>query len=270
MQKNYESIHSLREEELFHDQWAKGFDPASVIVDQSFSTPSCPENCFIFQQLGDIRGKLFLELGTGLGEGAVYFAKQGAVVIATDISSGMLRLTKEVAALHQVAIQTIQMDASCLTFPDNYFDFVYGANVLHHVDTHKCLTEVKRVLKPGGKAAFWDPLRYNPIINAYRKMADQVRSDDEHPLGKEEWQLMRSLFTDVQTNFYWLTTLFIFLKFYLVDQIHPNEERYWKKVIYEYPRIANLYTPLYSIDHWLLKIPGIRWLAWNMAVVLTK
>ncbi len=257
-------------EQEFHDRWARGVHPERVPVGASFYLPTCPENRFIARQFGPVRRKRLLELGAGLGEASVYFAVQGADVFATDVSPRMLQLARQVAQLHRVVIHPIEMDGAYLAVPSASVDFVYGANMLHHVDTAVCLREVHRVLKPGGKAAFWDPLRYNPIINIYRRMANQVRSIDEHPLGRQEWRLMRSLFTTTHIQFSWLFTLGVFLRFYLWDQVHPNEERYWKKIIYDYPQLARLYAPLYQFDQLLLRLPGVRWLAWNMTVVLTK
>lgn len=260
-----------KKEEIFHDHWAREeVDVENIPVDENFVTPTSVENLFILAELGSLRGKKILELGSGLGEACTYFAKQGAVVYATDISSGMLRVARSLAHSHQTKIQATQMDAERLCFPDNFFDYVYGANVLHHINLKKCLLEVNRVLKPGGKAAFWDPLRYNPVINTYRKMASQVRSSDEHPLGKEELKQFQHVFGDVRTNYSWLMTLGVFLRFYLADQVHPNQERYWKKVIKDYPRFSRLYRFLYFWDRILLKLPGIKWLAWNIAVVATK
>jgi ubiquinone/menaquinone biosynthesis C-methylase UbiE len=260
----------VRAEEEIHDRYARDYDRSRIAADAFFNSPSCPENRFILTELGDLRGKKVLELGSGTGEGGVFFASRGADVSATDVSSEMLKVALGVAEHHGTTLTPLQMDAATLAFADETFDVVYGANVLHHVDTLACLREVKRVLKPGGKAAFWDPLTYNPVINVYRRIAHQVRSPDEHPLGRQVLDFMRTEFSDVRTDFFWLSTLLIFVKFYFIDQIHPNEERYWKKVIYDYEKIAGLYERLYRLDRMLVKIPGMRWMAWNMAVVITR
>lgn len=261
---------SLGREEEFHDRWAGSVDPASVLVIESFTLPSCPENRFIAAAFGDVRGLTVLELGAGLGEASAWFARQGARVIATDLSRGMLHVTQRVAAMHGNTVSVAQMDGSVIALGDDSVDIVYGANVLHHVNTAACLREVHRVLKPGGRAAFWDPVRYNPVINAYRRMAGQVRSEDEHPLGRSELRTMRASFRRVHARFFWLATLAVFLKYYFIDQVHPNEERYWKKVIAGYSGIRRWYVPLAAIDALLLRIPGLRWLSWNIAVILEK
>lgn len=261
---------TLGREEEFHDRWAAAVDPRTVLVEESFTLPTCPENRWIAQQLGDVRGLTVLELGAGLGEASAWFAARGARVIATDLSGGMLQVTGRVAALHGAAVEALQMDGASLALADNSVDIVYGANVLHHVDTAACLREVRRVLKPGGRAAFWDPVKYNPVINVYRRMATQVRSEDEHPLGVGDIAEMRATFRELHTRFFWLATLLVFLKYFLVDRVHPNDERYWKKVITGYREIAWLHAPLAALDEVLLRIPGLRWLSWNVAVVLHK
>jgi SAM-dependent methyltransferase len=49
----------------------------------------------------------------------------------------------------------------CLTFPDNTFDLLINSDVLEHVsDLDKALSEVKRVLKPGGFHVFTLPVDY--------------------------------------------------------------------------------------------------------------
>ncbi|MBI3977607.1 MAG: class I SAM-dependent methyltransferase [Chloroflexi bacterium] len=258
------------QEERFHDRWARSLDPAGVDVRAAFERPSAPENRFILRELGDLRGIALLELGSGLGEAAVYFALQGARVTATDVSTGMLEVARRVAALHGVTLDARQMAATRLDVPDEGFDVVYCANVLHHVDIPACLREVRRVLRPGGAFAFWEPLKYNPAINRYRAMASQVRSPDEHPLGRSDLALVDQLFGKVKTQFTWLMTLAVFARFYFVDTIHPNEERYWKKVLQDYETIAPIYRPLRRLDEILLRLPGLRWLAWNVAVVARK
>lgn len=260
----------LRREEGFHDDWARAVDPSTVMVRESFTLPSCPENRWIARELGDVRGRVLLELGAGLGEASAWFAMQGATVLATDLSSAMLALARRVGSVQGASIMAAQMDGATLALANDSVDIVYGANVLHHVETARCLAEVHRVLRPGGVAVFWDPLRYNPVINVYRRMATEVRTEDEHPLGREDLTAMRRQFRTVRARFFWLATLGVFLWFFFVRGVHPNAERYWKKIISDYDSIAPLYRTLAVADAVMLRIPGLRWWAWNMAVVCRK
>ncbi len=262
--------HALDREEAFHDEWAHSVDPASVPVHEAFTLPTCPENRWIHASLGDVRGKTVLELGAGLGEASTWFALHGARVISTDLSGGMLAVARRVAALHDTTITPVQMDGAVLALADTSVDVVYGANVLHHVDQAKCLREVHRILRPGGMAVFWDPLRYNPVINVYRRIATAVRTADEHPLGVDDLRLLQQTFQRVDVRYFWLATLGVFIWFFLGQRVHPNAERYWKKIITDYVSIAPLYRLLAAIDRVLLRVPGLRWWAWNMAVVCRK
>ena len=48
----------------------------------------------------------------------------------------------------------LQMDAETLGFKDASFDFIWSWGVIHHSeDTERIVSEIYRVLKPGGKAA---------------------------------------------------------------------------------------------------------------------
>jgi SAM-dependent methyltransferase len=56
------------------------------------------------------------------------------------------------------------MDAENLSFPDNTFDVVYSWGVLHHSpDTERAVSEVYRVLKPGGEAKIMIYHKYSMV-----------------------------------------------------------------------------------------------------------
>jgi SAM-dependent methyltransferase len=182
----------------------------------------------------------------------------------------MVKKALQLADLYQVSVEGRQIDAMNIDYPEGSFDIVYAANLLHHVEPEKTLKEINRILKPGGKVCFWDPLRHNPLINIYRRMATEVRTVDEHPLDIRIVNFTRSLFSDVTYETFWLASLWIFLRFYLVERIDPNMERYWKKIITDEPRLRHLYLRLEKIDVVLKMIPGVRKYAWNVVVVATK
>jgi SAM-dependent methyltransferase len=263
---------SFNREREFHDEWAESVDPSSVDVSGSWTALATPETVWIEKTLGDVRGLSVLDLGCGLGEGAVHFAMLGANVVASDLSPGMLEVTKKVAELNKCNLNTLATSATDLSkVPDESFDIVYGANMLHHVNIEECISEVERVLKPGGRAAFWDPIAYNPIINVYRKMATKVRTDDEHPLKRADIRLLRSKFESVELRFFWLTATLIFVRFFLIDRIAPNEGRYWKLVIDRRYKHARFLRFTHALDSMVLKIfPPLRWWCWNIGVVVRK
>ena len=261
----------LLKEEKFHDDWAETIDIRDVLVDECFEACTSPENRLILAKLGDLRGKKILDVGSGAGEAAVYLAKQGAEVTATDLSAGMLKVVEQVARHHGVTVATRQSTADRLDFPAASFDIVYAANLLHHVNLESTLAEVRRVLKPAGVFASWDPLAHNPLINIYRKIARDVRTDDEHPLKMSDLDTFKKYFSLVEHQTTWLMTLWIFIRFYLIDRIDPNRERYWKRIIKEHALLSRSYKRLASIDKFLLtKLPFLQRYCWNIVVLARK
>ena len=262
---------NLRKEENFHDAWAESVDVSEVFVFESFEAVTSPENKFILRTLGDLKGKKLLDIGCGLGEASVYFALQGAEVTALDISQQMLEVSLQLAEKHGVTIKTVKSVAGELNFSDGTFDVVYTANLLHHVDVAQSIQEAKRVLKKGGHFASWDPLAYNPLINIYRRMATQVRTDDEHPLRISDLKLIKNSFSQTKFSYFWFFTLWIFIKFYLFDRIDPNQERYWKKILADHQKLSALYTRLHKIDRLVMKLlPFLKYWCWNVAIVAKK
>jgi 2-polyprenyl-3-methyl-5-hydroxy-6-metoxy-1,4-benzoquinol methylase len=258
----------LEKERAFHDSWAAGVLPREVAVKAAFEHLTAPENRFILSLAGDIQGLRVLDLGSGLGESAIYFALRGAKVTATDISPEMCELCRRGAREQGVELEAIATAVEELRVPEGSFDIVYGANLLHHVsDIDATLGSVHRALRPGGRCFFWDPLAYNPVINVYRRMATRVRTDDERPLRFEVLDIFRRHFERVGHREFWLTTLSIFLKYYLLDGIHPNASRYWKRILEEDERrLRWWFDPLQRLDDLILRLPLVRRLAWNMVV----
>lgn len=91
-----------------------------------------------------------VDIGTGQGQDAKYFAQLGYMVTATDFSDSAL----ENAQQNIPNVKFIKVDtAQRLPFEDNSFDIVYSHLALHYFDnivTKNVFTEIHRILKPGG------------------------------------------------------------------------------------------------------------------------
>jgi ubiquinone/menaquinone biosynthesis C-methylase UbiE len=261
----------LKKEQEFHDRWASAIDIEGIHVKDYFEACTAPENRFILRQLEDVRGKYLLDLGCGAGENSVYFATKGARCVAADYSPGMVDVALKLAHKNGVEVEGRVINAMAIAFPDHTFDIVYASNLLHHIPHPKvAIQEAHRVLKPGGILCFWDPLKHNPVINVYRRMATQVRTDDETPLDIAIVKQVQALFSQTTYDTFWLASLWIFLQFYLIEKVNPNEERYWKKIIVEQTRLKHEYLQLEKLDFFLKKIPYLKRFAWNLAVVARK
>ena len=104
--------------------------------------------------LGPLAGRDVLEIGGGAAQGGRYAAAQGARVVSSDLSAGMLHQARVIERTHGWApIPLVQCDAQALPFADASFDVVFTAyGVLPFVaDSASVTREVARVLRPGGR-----------------------------------------------------------------------------------------------------------------------
>jgi SAM-dependent methyltransferase len=254
-------------ETKFHDLWALSTPLDQIAVREAFEAPTAVENRAILALMGDLKGKRLLDIGAGLGESSVYFALQGAEVTAVDISPGMVDCAVALGKLHGVTINGVVQPGESLDVPKNYFDIVYVANTLHHVtDKDRMFEQIRRALKRGGRFFSYDPICYNPVINVYRRMASQVRTEDEAPLSFRDVSTAAKYFVKVEHREFWILTLLLFLKYYLVDRVHPNQDRYWKRILREKRETLGWWMPLERVDRVLTRIPLVRRLAWNMVM----
>ena len=261
------SNNTAQRETEFHDAWANSTSVENVLVRECFEAPTAMENQFILSRMGALKGKRLLDVGSGLGESSVYFALQGARVTMTDISPGMVQTGHEIAKKYGVEVEGIVSSAEELDVPAESYDLVYIANTIHHVQDRELLFQkIHRALKPSGRFFSFDPIAYNPVINLYRRMATEVRTEDESPLTARDLKLAKKYFPDVQHREFWISTLTLFCKYYAFDRIHPNQDRYWKRILRETPESLSWWMPLRSLDELLTRIPAVRWLAWNMVM----
>jgi SAM-dependent methyltransferase len=254
-------------EEHFHNEWARGTDVETLPVRELFEAPVALENQFILRQMGPLAGKSVLDIGSGLGESSVYFALQGANVTMVDLSPEMVACGQRLAARFGVHVEGIVAAAEDLRAGRDRFDIVYAANILHHVtDRDAFFASMRDALVVGGKFFSCDPLRYNPAINVYRRIATGVRTSDERPLGFEDLDVARRHFATVRHREFWIAALALFGKYYLVDHVDPNSDRYWKRIFRETPRTLRWWTPLCGLDQVLTRLPLVQRLAWNMVM----
>jgi len=95
-----------------------------------------------------------LDIATGTGDLAINLVRTNAKkIIGLDISPGMLEVGKQkvAAAKLDTVIDMIIGDSEKLPFEENYFDAITVAfGVRNFENLEKGLSEIRRVLKPGG------------------------------------------------------------------------------------------------------------------------
>jgi ubiquinone/menaquinone biosynthesis C-methylase UbiE len=107
-----------------------------------------------FADFTAFKGKKVLEIGCGIGSDAEQFAKAGAIYTGVDLTESAVSITKERFEIFGLSGLIRKADAEALPFDDNSFDHVYSFGVIHHSpNPEKIVSEIYRVLKPGGTIA---------------------------------------------------------------------------------------------------------------------
>jgi ubiquinone/menaquinone biosynthesis C-methylase UbiE len=99
---------------------------------------------------GDVDGHRILDAGCGSGPLAAALTEKGATVTGFDASPAMVELARQ--RLGKGAALQVADLSQPLPFKDGSFDDVVSSLVLHYLkDWSAPLTELRRVLKPGGR-----------------------------------------------------------------------------------------------------------------------
>lgn len=243
-------------ERAFHDVWASEVDASELDPIRRAFCPTTPETTYALRAFGSVSGLRLLDLGCGTGETSTWFAMQGAQVDAVDISPGMVQVAGQLAGRLGVAdrIRFHVAPGEFLPFKNNTFDAVFGHDCLHHMDLDRARDEIRRVLKPGRRAVFAEPLGHNPVINYFRDISPKTRTPDERALLFRDLKRLGQGFKSMKHREFQFATLSLFLWFYLVERSDPNQERYWKKIIVEAERYREAFSILDAFDRGMLAI----------------
>jgi len=107
----------------------------------------------------DLKGKLVLDVGCGMGRYAEVVSRWGARVVGIDLSAAV-----EAAAqnLDRYPATVFQADLFSLPFAQESFDYIYSLGVLHHTpDCEQAFKKLPPLLKAGGGIAIWVYSAYN-------------------------------------------------------------------------------------------------------------
>lgn len=98
---------------------------------------------------GDLRGRRVLEVGAGTGALAAALAALGARVWAVDATAEMVAAARERVPPR---VRVRQARAEALPFRDGWFERAVGRLVVHLVERPAAFAELRRVLRPDGRA----------------------------------------------------------------------------------------------------------------------
>ncbi len=123
-------------------------------------------------------GKLALDIATGGGHVALALARQGATVIASDLTARMLRTARTFIQEQNALASYVCADALQLPFADGAFDIVTTRHAPHHFpDVPQYVRECARVLRPGGVMGLVDHAgatdrKVARYVNAFERLRD--------------------------------------------------------------------------------------------------
>ncbi|MBN2346311.1 MAG: class I SAM-dependent methyltransferase [Candidatus Aminicenantes bacterium] len=210
----------------------------------------------IEREAARLRGRHLLEIGCGMGFDSLEFLKRGVRVTATDLTDAAVELARAHFSCAGVRAEEVRREnVLALSFADATFDAVWANGVLHHTgDTPRAIAEVRRVLKPGGRAI---------ISHFYRRpswMYVLSRFGRENIEHKEQDPPVTDFFTEAEI-------LDMFRGFVVEEAVPehyralPVARRGLKAALYRFG-----FRPLYN----LLPLPLARRLAYKFSVTAVR
>jgi ubiquinone/menaquinone biosynthesis C-methylase UbiE len=199
----------VEREQAFHDHESRAFALGRKLV---VRTGRALNRERAMTEWVDPNGKVVLDYGCGKGRQAMRLLERGArQVTGFDISAHRIEEAEELARTRAVEDRThfVVADAHDTGLPGGTFDLVAGAHILHHLDFEVALREIDRLLAPGGRAVFVEPLAHNPILRLGRLLTLFARTADEAPLTDDHWRLCREIFPGFVHHEVELTTILV-------------------------------------------------------------
>ncbi|MGH2764046.1 MAG: class I SAM-dependent methyltransferase, partial [Thermoleophilaceae bacterium] len=128
---------------------------------------------------------------------------------ALDMSPRMVELASARAARFRpdAPARFLAAPAERTGLPDGGFDRVVGKGVLHHVDVGAAALELRRVLRAGGRAAFFENQDRNPLLRAARgrlygaPRLNWVGTADEHALTAADFAALARTFDSLELTY---------------------------------------------------------------------
>ncbi len=125
-------------------------------------------------------GQRLLDMGCGTGWAIKYAAglvNGNGEFYGVDLSPKMIeKATTNAAGLKN--IHFVQANTEALPFEDNFFDTIICSNSFHHYfNPKKVLSEVRRVLKPGGRIYILDVTSDGLIARSINRRAQKKESE---------------------------------------------------------------------------------------------
>jgi len=133
-------------ERAWFEEMDRRFFAAGVI-------PSCRQPFDTLIPYEDLPELNVLEIGVGMGSHAQLLAARARRFVGIDLTTMATSATRRRFSVFGLPGEVLQMNVENLGFADHSFDLVWSWGVIHHsADTSAALREIRRVLKPSGRA----------------------------------------------------------------------------------------------------------------------
>lgn len=130
---------------------------------------------------GRVEGQRVLEIGCGRGVGTEIILERfgAAEVWAFDLDPDMVeRARRRLSRFPGQRLRVTVGDAAAIEAGDASFDAVFDFGIIHHVpDWRRAVSEVRRVLRPGGRFFFEEVTRHALERWSYRTFLDHPKHD---------------------------------------------------------------------------------------------
>jgi len=218
-----------------HNKWVSTYRTAEA---QAFYEMAFDE---VVRRLNAPKDAIILDAGCGSCAKSVLLAKRGFRVTGSDFSQKALDLAVDTIQAHGVAdrISLQREDLTGLSFPNGTFKYAICWGVLMHVpDVQKALSELSRVLAPGGQLVLSEGNMYSLQAVALRGLRRLLRKGRatvvRTPVGMEAHEdTSQGKLLTRETDMSWLVAE--------ADRLGLRLKA----------RIAGQFTELYAIAPWL-------------------
>jgi len=208
-------------------------------------------------QAVNLKGSVVLDYGCGVGDFSLLLARRGARVYGLDISPKLIEQARASvigSGLNGLAPEFLVGDAHQTPFEDSSFDYVFGNGALHHLDFTRACTEISRILKPGGRAMFQEPMYHHPLMWTLRRLTPKTHTADERPLSLTDIDQATKLFRVRKHREHFLFAV-------LAAPAHLFGRRFALSVIGGLDRFDSLVMKAF---------PGLRHFAWLTVLEMEK
>jgi len=144
------------------------------------------------EHMPSVGGLSGLDVATGTGHTAFFFARKQAHMFAVDINDEMLRVAQEESDRLTLRVRFLKSPADDLMFDDDTFDFVSCRLAAHHFENIPgFLSEVGRVLRENGSFLLIDNVVPEGAEGEWMNSYEQQR-DPSHVacLTEKEWKAL--------------------------------------------------------------------------------